>query len=143
MEPVKQGARDLMNRGHARTFSATDQPTTVMTLNFTGSNDTLAWNITRELHNTTADMNLMTTTSSVLTTTTEATTTMQEDGTTSNTTMFPGTTTEMVFMYMPQCVANLTDGCDSCLRNPFFWTRGPNDTDVEPGVAFWCEQPDD
>ena len=88
-----------------------------MTLNFTDENGSMWWNTTMGM---------------------PFTSTSQSDsfliGDDVSTTIMPELTTEFIPIYTAQCVANSTGECDSCLRDPFFWTKGPNDTKKMSGI---------
>ena len=57
------------------------------------------------------------------------------------TTIAPEVTTEFIPIYDPQCVANFTGECASCLKDPFFWTRRPNETEVKRGIdCYFIDQ---
>ena len=97
--------------------SDVEPPTTVMTLNFTGENGSMWWNVT---------------TGMPFVSTSESHSFLIGDDV--STTTMPELTTEFIPIYTAQCVANFTGECDSCLRDPFFWTKGPNDTEKMPGI---------
>lgn len=44
------------------------------------------------------------------------------------TTLAPEVTTEYIPIYYPECLANYTGECDSCLKDAFFWTREQNES---------------
>ena len=106
-------------------LSATEPPTTVLTLNFTGDNDSMWWNATTEMPYTISTER-----------TTEEDFLIGDDVSPNATTLAPEVTTEFIPIYEPQCLENFMDECASCLKDPFFWTRGPDDSYANGGKRY-------
>ncbi len=145
--------------------SATDPPTTVMVMNVTGvGNESVWWNVTTAMPNETTTATTTTevlsttprpattlrpvfTTAKATTTTTTNLTTMTTNLTTTTnltmtTTIGPEVTTEeYIPFYTGECATNITGKCDSCIRDLFFWDRGPNETEADRGRKAMLSSP--
>ena len=103
-------------------ISATEEPTTrsVFTLSY---NESTTWWNTTQIPSTDLVTNA---TPTFFSTQTESYMTTENF-----TTIVPEITT--IPIYVPMCVANLSGECESCIRDAFFWTRNPNDTETKDG----------